>query len=207
VHLLVTDRATCARCGPGFGLILLADRVEERRVLEGELGCPNCRERYPIVGGWADLRPPPRGGLPPAPGPGASSDPEEAFRLGALLGVEPGPGFLLLAGSAAGASERLAAMLEGIEVVALDPGLRHTPEVPGVSRVEVGHGIPFRPATFRGVALEGDWIRTHLEEAIRVLRPPGRLVLLRPGPGDAGRLEEAGMELFLVSGKAVVAAL
>ena len=60
MHLLLTDRLTCPRCGPEFGLVLLADRLEDRRVLEGALGCPNCRDRYPVRDGFGDLRPPPR---------------------------------------------------------------------------------------------------------------------------------------------------
>lgn len=56
MHILLTDILACPRCGPEFGLVLLADRVEDRRVLEGRLGCPNCREQYPIAGGGVDAR-------------------------------------------------------------------------------------------------------------------------------------------------------
>lgn len=48
MHLLLTDILSCPRCGPEFGLILLADRIEARRVLAGILGCANCRSKYPI---------------------------------------------------------------------------------------------------------------------------------------------------------------
>ncbi len=58
MHILLTDVLSCPRCGPAHGLILLADRIAERRVLEGILGCPNCRARYAIAGGFADLRRP-----------------------------------------------------------------------------------------------------------------------------------------------------
>ena len=30
MQLLLTDRLSCPRCGPGFGLILLADRLADR---------------------------------------------------------------------------------------------------------------------------------------------------------------------------------
>ena len=60
MHILLTDRLACPRCGPEFGLVLLAHEVRDRRVLEGDLGCPNCREAYPVREGFADLRPPPR---------------------------------------------------------------------------------------------------------------------------------------------------
>ena len=43
MHILLTDTLTCPRCGPDFGLILLAERIEGRRVMDGHLGCANCR--------------------------------------------------------------------------------------------------------------------------------------------------------------------
>ena len=55
MHLALTDRMICPRCGPGFGLILLAHEVRDRRILEGDLGCPNCRDQYPVRKGFADL--------------------------------------------------------------------------------------------------------------------------------------------------------
>ena len=56
MHILLTDALTCPRCGPEFGLIVLADRTHERRVQSGSLGCANCREKYPVRHAVADLR-------------------------------------------------------------------------------------------------------------------------------------------------------
>ncbi len=58
------DHLVCPRCGPPNGLLLLAREVRDRRVREGEFGCPNCRDRFPVAGGFGDLRPPPRGESP-----------------------------------------------------------------------------------------------------------------------------------------------
>ena len=63
MHLLLTDRLTCPRCGPEFGLILLADKLVDRVVHSGVLGCPNCRDAFQVEDGFADLRAPPRRGL------------------------------------------------------------------------------------------------------------------------------------------------
>lgn len=62
MHILLTDILSCPRCGPEFGLILLADRIEARRVLAGTLGCANCRSKYAIRDGVADLRAAPSAG-------------------------------------------------------------------------------------------------------------------------------------------------
>ena len=58
MHIVLTDVLTCPRCGPSFPLILLANRVENRRVLDGVLGCANCREKYPVQDGLGKLRVP-----------------------------------------------------------------------------------------------------------------------------------------------------
>lgn len=204
MHLLVTDRLSCPRCGPEFGLVLLADELAERRVLGGWLGCANCRERYPVTEGFGDLRPPPREpeNAPPPP----EGDPEEAFRLAALLGVREGPGLLLLVGDTAGQAGPVAGMIDEIEVVAVHAGLRDEKEAPGVSRISAGERLPFFTGSLRGVALEGDPSEERLREAVRVLGPSARLVLRFPAEGIGERLEALGTVLLLETAKAVVAA-
>lgn len=164
MHLRLTDRLTCPRCGPRFGLILLADRVSDQHVLEGRLGCSNCRDTFPVHEGFGDLRAPPRGALGPgrAGGPGAV-DPGEGERVTALLGVPEGPGTLALVGAVARHAEQVAAGVEGVEVVAVDPDLAGWPEAPHVSRMTARPGLPFFDRTLRGVAVDGElgtrWIR------------------------------------------------
>jgi uncharacterized protein YbaR (Trm112 family) len=207
MHILVTDRLACPRCGPGFGLILLADRLEERRVLDGVLGCANCRERYPVHAGFGDLRPPPREELTPTEPPGGG-EPEDSFRLAALLGITSGPGLVLLSGRWAGHAERLAGMIEEIEVLAAHPGLLDEAERPGVSRIMVGSRLPFFSGALRGAVVEGDGLErgVELEEVVRVLVPGARIVVSSPQPGAMERLEGLGMEPLLETTRFVVAA-
>ena len=204
MHLLVTDRLACVRCGPEFGLILLADEMADRRVLEGALGCANCRERYPVRGGFGDLRPPPREkeSGPPAPEP---ASPEDTFRMAAMLGVSEGPGLLLLAGDPVAHAAGLAAMIDDIEVVALHPGLRQAPEEEGVSRINAGDRWPFYTGSLRGVALEGRQVDRWLAEAVRVLGPTARVVVRDPLEGLNQRLEAAGLQVLLETRRVVVA--
>src|SRR3954451_16175772 len=114
MHILLTDLLACPRCGPEFGLVLLADRVEDRRVLEGRLGCPNCREQYPVVHGALDARLPAERVASAASveaAVGAGDDPEAAVRLAALLGLADARGTVLVAGPGAALAGDIAALV------------------------------------------------------------------------------------------------
>ncbi|MEJ2678028.1 MAG: hypothetical protein P8174_03010, partial [Gemmatimonadota bacterium] len=96
MHILLTDILSCPRCGPEHGLVLMAERVEDRRVREGVLGCANCRERYAVHGGLVDLRVAGQEVLgrdsEAESVPDGAEEPEEAVRLAALMGVTEGSG-------------------------------------------------------------------------------------------------------------------
>ena len=206
VHLLVTDRLACPRCGPAFGLILLAHRMSDRRVEEGALGCPNCREQYPISGGVADLRPPPRRppGAPPSP-PGPSG-PEEAVRAAALLGLDPEPVQVLLLGDALSLAPALVELLPEAEAVTVEEEALGWPARDRISRLRAAPGaIPFQSRSLRSIAVGGERGSALLDEAIRVLAPGGRLAVLG-GIESAGRtLVSAGLGLLLEHPGALVA--
>lgn len=207
MHLVLTDLLTCPRCGPGFGLILLANRIEERRVLDGLLGCANCREQYRVRNGAGDF-----GG--PAALPSGEAPAEAVFRLGALLGVTSGPGFVLVAGPATAYARALTDLLEDIEVIAVpygEPGPDRGEEVDGgngsVSRLGVGARtrLPLATGKLPGVALTGAAAADLLEEGARVVSPVGRLVLDPAPPDAAARLAGAGMRVLAEEGATLVA--
>jgi len=152
VHILLTDRLICPRCGPGFGLILIADRLENRRVIDGSLGCPNCRDRFPVEGGFGDLRPPPRSTRDDAPDIEPPASPS-AMEVAALLGLTDGPGFVALIGDLAGHATVLTGLVPGVEFIGIAPGLRGWEEGEGVSRLSAGASLPFGDGSLRGVGL------------------------------------------------------
>jgi uncharacterized protein YbaR (Trm112 family) len=208
VYLLLTDRTSCPRCGPGFGLILLADRLDDRRVREGVLGCSNCRERYPIHEGVADLRPPPRASLAVAePDPFPRPHDSLALTAAAASGVGPAGGKVLLVGAAASLAGATAAVVpEGVEIVTAQRGRPSLPVGPGVSPTVVGLTLPFFDATFAGVVMCGsDAAPEALREAARVLLRGHRVVLLDPPTDVQTRLGAAGLLRF-VHGEGVAAA-
>lgn len=205
MHLLLTDRLVCPRCGPAFGLILRADRLEERRVLEGGLGCPNCRATYPVSGGVGDLRPPPRSSPDAADLDLPGVDEERLEVVHALLGVVQGPGHLLLTGTAARFAPGLARRIPEVEAVTVHPAADAWEETAGVSRLRVGPVLPFSPRTFRGVLLERPGGREPLREAARLLGGEGRVVVLEADGETAGHLMAAGLTVQLDDQGVVVA--
>lgn len=210
MHLLLTDRLTCPRCGPEFGLILLADRMEDRRVIDGTFGCPNCRDQLPVTDGFGDLRAPPRSTVPDgfAGSPEArSEDPEQAERLLALLGVARGPGTIVLVGGPARHAGTFADRVEGIHVVAVDPDLARWPQEDGISRMMASPGIPLYSRALRGVAVDGRLGLTLVREAARVVAPKGRVVVTDADEAEVGEaLRGAGLEVLASEAGTVVAA-
>ncbi len=194
MHLLLTDRLTCPRCGPGFGLILLTKRLEDRRVFDGSLGCPNCRDRFPIQGGFADLRPPPRDPLGAAPQPTVPSG-QDTERILALIGQLEGPGNVALVGDAWVHAAALADRLPEVEAVAVDAAARGDVERDRVSRMVAGGDLPFNPWTFRALVSAGDAVDP--EEALRVVARGGRVVIERAPAGARARLEGARARILL----------
>lgn len=206
MHILLTDILTCPRCGPEFGLILLSQDMRERRVLEGWMGCANCRDRWVVSNGFGEFRVPLGEAGPAAPAdPPRAAEPEEAMRIAALLGVSEGPAYVLVAGPAARHAYAMADLVEDLEVVAVLPGLAHAAERKGVSRIAADTRLPFYGRRLHGVWLGGDAADALLEEGIRVLGPAGRLVL-EPAPADADeRLARAGMKVLARREDTVVA--
>ena len=205
MHILLTDVLACPRCGPAFGLILVPDEVHERRVASGILACANCRERYRIDDGIADLRAVTR---PPGDeGAHYHADPHDgrALRLAALMGVSEGPAIVLIAGPDAARAGEIAATVAELEVIAAG-GVGEVRSGAGVSAVLVGDALPVVSGKLRAVALTGDAADRFLEEGARAVAPTSRLVL-DPGPADAeARLAAAGLRTLAHEGGTIIAA-
>lgn len=198
MHILLTDLLSCPRCGPEFGLIVLADQVADRRVASGSLGCANCREQYPITDAVADLRPAAAFGGAVGEGSrgGGPDDADRALRMAALLGLGEDAGTVLVVGAAPGLVREIGDLLPNGTVV-------------GASRASVsglagdaewlllGERYPFRSGSLRGVVLTGEAAREPLSEAARVLARDARLVLDPAPPQTDRRVAAAGLQLLL----------
>ena len=190
-------------------MVLRVDSGVERRVREGALGCSNCRDNFPIHEGFVDLRAPPRGergrGLAGEPG-AVDEEAEEAERVVALLGIPRGPGVVTVVGGPARHAAAVAARVDDLMVVAIDPDLVRWDEAPGVSRMIAAPGLPFFSRMLRGAVVDGRLGGAWIEEAARVVAPMSRVVV-QDAPVEASRtLAEAGLRVLAEEAETVVAA-
>jgi hypothetical protein len=207
MHFLLTDRLSCPRCGPTFGLILRADHLVDRRVRSGVLGCPNCRDSFEISSGFADLRAPPRGPLPDGrAGSGARPEPEDVDRVVALLGIVRGPGVVAALGAAAPYAGPVAESVQDLMVIAVDPDARSWQGHDGVSRIAAAPGLPLFDRSLRGAVVDGGAGSAMLFEACRCTASKGRVVVLNAEAGSPSVIEEAGLSVLASQDGIMVAA-
>ncbi|HSE26704.1 MAG TPA: hypothetical protein VLA95_00635 [Gemmatimonadales bacterium] len=139
----LTDHLRCPAAHPESYLVLLPDAMAGRDVTAGRLGCPTCHAEYPVRDGVVLLGPPPD--IPQAParldGPG----------LVALLGLDGPGGFVALVGGAAADWRGVAAALEAVHLVGVNPPEGIGP-APGFS-VVLAPALPFKSRSLRGAAL------------------------------------------------------
>jgi hypothetical protein len=200
VFIELVDHLRCPRPHEETWLVASADRTEGRDIIEGTLGCPICRAEYPIRAGvvWFMERGQGRR-APVSSSPAVDSD--VALRLAAFLDLSDAQGFALLAGSWAHAARPLRDIVP-TSLVILNPR-PHIGAGNGISVLEVDAGIPLAAATCRGVALdEAHRDEAHVEAAVRVLRPRGRLVAPASTPLPVGVKELARDQTLWVAERA-----
>lgn len=198
MHIVLTDIVTCPRCGPAFGLIILADRIDDRRVMEGWLGCANCRQEYPVIGGVADLRL--AGGAADAgagPRVERADDAELAFRIAALLGVTDRGPPVLVHGAAPAFVSAVQSVVPDAGVVGLSREPVEGGKGVGMGWLLAGGDLPFRDRSLGGVALLGGGDAPPVEDALRCLARGARLVLDPATSEGVERLAAAGAEILL----------
>lgn len=170
----LVDSLRCPRDHEDAWLVLGADRVHDRHVVSGVLGCPVCRAQYRIDHGVADLRLRPDDPRP-AWAPAATGDAaEQAMRLAAFLNLTDGGGPAVLVG----AWTRYGA---GIRALADTPLLLVNPAAgavmeAGMSGVRVDDVLPLAAASVRGVALDDGAGPAFVARAVRAVRPRGRVL-------------------------------
>ena len=208
MHIVLTDILTCPHCGPEFGLIMLADRIEDRHVLEGRLGCANCREAYPISGGVADLRwgdtadrRSAADDLEGAP----VEDEEKPLRLAALLGLTGPSQPVAIVTRDAALVGQVQAYLPDTAVLGVSAEAPPEGGEAGMGWLLAGETLPLRSRALGGVVLADGASAALLEDSLRSLGRGSRLVVDPAPPETREVLLQAGAELLLEQNGVAVA--
>jgi uncharacterized protein YbaR (Trm112 family) len=203
VFFELTDLLTCPRCGPGHGLILLVQEVEERRVRSGWLGCPGCRHDYPVLDGLADLR---LESEQTAVTAQPVREDELALKILALTGLAEERAYLLLDERIAHAALEIVEMAPDLEVITVreSAGESET-ERHGISRVLAREPFPLAEYRLRGVAVAPGGDAALVRAAARRLAVGGRLALFDATPEDVREVERSGLRIVAAEGTTAVA--
>ena len=169
------DLLRCIRPHDDTWLVASFNKISNRFVDDGKLGCPSCSAEYWIRGGVADFS-----GevvLPECEDERKAAGhrrEELATRAGAYLdATEPGA-TIVLGGVWAYAAQVLSEMAE-VRVLALNAPNEVT-ESQTVGLIRVASEIPLAAGSVLGVALDAWFPATIVESAVRVVRPGGRIV-------------------------------
>ncbi|MGH7669774.1 MAG: hypothetical protein ACRENQ_09805, partial [Gemmatimonadaceae bacterium] len=169
----LVDSLRCPHAHEDSWLVLAAERMDGRRVLDGVLGCPVCRRQYRIADGVADLRS--DGSAAPAteaPRTPPSADAEQAVRLAAFLNLADGGGYAILVGAWTRYAAGLLA-LGGTHLLLVNP----EPGViilTGTSGLLADSSLPLAPAGARALALDASASPAFVATALRAVQTRGR---------------------------------
>lgn len=182
----LTDHLRCPADHPEQFLVLLPSRMEGRRVVTGELGCPVCGLVVLLADGIADW-----GDAPPSKGRTALT----AEAVAAFLGLSGPGGYVALAGGVTVLAPALAPLLPGIRLILVNPpaGASESEE----ASVLRATSLPLKSGSLRGMVLgadlagASDWV----EQGVRSVLPGLRVVV------EGGEPPAVGVEVMARSGE------
>jgi uncharacterized protein YbaR (Trm112 family) len=170
MHIEMVDLLRCPRAHAETWLVASTDRMVDRDIVDGSLGCPVCEATYPIRDGAVYFTDAPAGRAVEAP------DGEQVMRAAALLGLGEAGGVVVLEGAWAAYARPLAEVCEAHYLLL-------NPTVASRGSVVYATGVPLGAGVARAAAVE----RPDVAAAVRV---GGRVVALagEPVPGGVREL-------------------
>jgi len=173
MYIELIDLLRCPREHDDTWLVAAFTKMDGRFIVTGKLGCPVCNSTFAIEKGRADLR------LPDARDQGEHAaksltghDPDSAVRLAAMLGLTR-PGSLAVLSGAESSLARAVSELTDCRVIVLDPS-DAIPDSERIAGIFAGRRIPLAAASVDGIVTTDSG--AGLSDAVRVLKPGGRLV-------------------------------
>ncbi len=211
VLLELVEVLACPRCGPPQGLIVLVDRLAERRVVEGRLDCPNCESRFPIDAGVVSFGMSESEDRVETRAPAANSghaEPSRAVLLAALLGLHEATGYVLLGPGLEELAEDLADLAARIEFLLLSAA--QSASLKGgesFSRVSIVCGTQPGRLPLLNNRLAGAGLASASPElclaAYATIRTGANLAVLDPLPGTEALLDGAGAQVLAAESRAI----
>ena len=161
--------------------MLLPSRMDGRRVLAGELGCPVCGNLVQLAEGIADW------GDGPAWAAGTSLTAEA---VAAFLGLSGPGGFALLVGGVTRLAPALARLIPGVRLVLVNPPAG-TADSEDASVLRAAR-VPVKSGSMRGAVLGADVtpVPGRVAECVAAVLPGLRIV------GEGGMPPTAGVEVL-----------
>jgi uncharacterized protein YbaR (Trm112 family) len=168
----LVDMLRCPNPHEETWLVLAADRMDGRDVVDGRLGCPICRAEFPIVAGIARFD-----GGSPAGTRGHLPDETEALRLAALLDLVDPRGYAILVGEAASYAPRLRE-LTGAQLLLVNPPreMAMGDGLSGLTMSSASSRLPVAAGSARGIALDEAATPEQLESALAAVQSSGRIL-------------------------------
>jgi len=167
MHVELIDRLRCPAAHAESWLVAHADRSEDRRIIEGTLGCPVCQQEFRVTEGAAWMG----DDEPVMVAAGVILDAEGALRLAALLNVDDRGGLYVLGGTLSTVAAALVAF-DTARWILLSP-----PANVGAEATIRGAGdqLPLARGSVRGIAIDRP-SATLATAAAAALAHDGRLV-------------------------------
>jgi uncharacterized protein YbaR (Trm112 family) len=170
----LVDLLRCPTPHEDSWLVASVDRMENRIIVDGVLGCPVCLAQYPIRSGVLYFVP-----ADPPPPVGVDGNPDDAMRLAAALALTEPRVVAVLSGRWT-AQAPLIRALSPSRLILLNPVSEFSLD-DGISAI-MSDTAPFALASVNAIAIDENSGPNIIETLVRALQPGGRAL----GPATVG---------------------
>ena len=197
MYIELIDLLRCPRIHEESWLVAAFNKMDGRFVIEGKLGCPVCSASFPITNGVADLRDSPDA---PIVNPSRWQDDDDeaaALRVAAMLGLTRA-GVVAVLSAVPGPIAGLVAEIASVRVVGTN-SITSASERENVAMIRSSDRLPFASGSINAVMLGATATSDEVEEAERILRTGGRLVVTAGSPLRGNLREIARDDRYIVA--------
>jgi hypothetical protein len=186
VFIELTEALRCPRPHEESYLVCVPAVMDGRRVMRGIVGCPVCHAEFVIADGVADF-----GGAASDSPRAPRSSPLSAEAVQAFIDLRGPGGYVLMVGDSGRLGAELAARLERVHVVGVNPPGDASP-TDGFSVLRSPGGLPVKRRSMRAVVVGADAARgAWLDAALDTVLPGLRAVIEDEEAAPAGFAELA----------------